>query len=221
MVALHSVRRVGYKSSYAVAYMHRSTWACSNQGHAAQTHACIGPAAAGTCKLARPLRRIDFHGAPSPLCTSPGWRFRQRWVEKGSIVAERMTVDDFFAGLFAELARRRLTTFSIRVDQFDPVVKVAFDKLRAHAEERGLSIRFRINPHPVHRDSLTVQNGLARAAQRDLISFDNPEYQDIRIKLAPEEATHILAGLPGEADVYETLADEFLGAYSSAGRLTS
>ena len=135
--------------------------------------------------------------------------------------SQRMTADDFFAGLFAELARRRLTTFSIRVDQFDPVVKTTFDKLRERADDQGLNIRFRINPHPVHRDSLTVQTALARAAQRDLISFDNPEYQDIRIKLAPEEAMHILAGLPGGTNVYETLADEFLDAYSAAGRSAS
>ncbi len=133
-------------------------------------------------------------------------------------MAERMTADDFFAGLFAALARRGLTTFSIRVDQFDPVVKQVFDRLAERASKEGLNLRFRIKPHPVHHDSLTIQSALARAAQRDLISFDNPEYQDIRIKLASDEADRILDGLPGQINVYDALADEFVEAYSASGR---
>lgn len=125
-----------------------------------------------------------------------------------------MTADDFFAGLFAALARRGLTTFSIRVDQFDPVVKQVFDRLALRATDEHVHLRFRIKPHPVHNDSLTIQNALARAAQRDLISFDNPEYQDIQIKLAADEARRILEGLPGREALYEELADEFVEAYS-------
>lgn len=135
-------------------------------------------------------------------------------------MTDRMTADDFFAGLFAALARRGLTSFSIRVDQFDPVVKRVFDRLSARAESEHLNLRFRIRPHRVHRDSLTIQSSLARAAQRDIISFDNPEYQDIRIKLASDEAERILNKLPGSARVYEELADEFVEAYSGARRST-
>jgi hypothetical protein len=127
-----------------------------------------------------------------------------------------MTADDFFAGLFAALAKRGLTTFSIRVDQFDPVVKGVFDHLAQHAAEDDIQLRFRIKPHPVHRDSLTIQSALARAAQRDLISFDNPEYQDIRIKLAADEALRILDGLPGRPELYDELAEEFVEAYSGS-----
>lgn len=130
-----------------------------------------------------------------------------------------MTADDFFAGLFAALASRGLTTFSIRVDQFDPVVKGVFDRLAERAEAEDVQLRFRIKPHPIHHDSLTIQNALARAAQRDLISFDNPEYQDIRIKLAEEEARRILEGLPGGAALYTGLAEEFVCAYIGTGRL--
>ena len=130
----------------------------------------------------------------------------------------RMTADDFFAGLFAGLAVRGLTTFSVRIDQFDPVVKEVFDDLTRRAKEAGIQLRFRIKPHPVHRDSLTIQNALARAAQRDLISFDNPEYQDIHIKLAADEARRVLEGLPGGPVLYEGIADEFVDAYSGACR---
>jgi hypothetical protein len=133
-------------------------------------------------------------------------------------MTDRMTADDFFAGLFAALARRGLTSFSIRIDQFDPIVKQVFDHLVERAPAENLNLRFRIRPHRVHQDSLTIQSSLARAAQRDIISFDNPEYQDIKIKLASDEAERILTKLPGSVSVYDDLADEFVDAYSGAGR---
>jgi hypothetical protein len=133
-------------------------------------------------------------------------------------MATRMTADDFFAGLFAALAVRGLTTFSVRIDQFDPFIKRVFDGLSQRAAAEQINLRFRIKPHPVHRDSLTIQGALARAAQRDLISFDNPEYQDIHIRLARDEAQRVLEGLPGGRQLYEELAEEFLEAYSGAER---
>lgn len=131
---------------------------------------------------------------------------------------DRLTADDFFAGLLAALAKRRKTVFSIRTDQFDPVVKEVYEKLAANATAEGLNLRFRIKPHPIHRDSLTIQNALARAAQRDIISFDNPEYQDIRIKLGKKDADRILETLPGRSELYDELAEDFLNAYGRAGR---
>jgi hypothetical protein len=133
----------------------------------------------------------------------------------------RITADDFFAGLFAALAERGEKTLSIRIDQFDPVIKGLFDYLAENAEQEDVQLRFRIKPHPIHRDSLTVQGALARAAQRDLISFDNPEYQDIRIKLGTEEARRILKGLPGAPDLYERLAERFVGGYAGEAATVS
>jgi hypothetical protein len=132
----------------------------------------------------------------------------------GDDVARRMTADDFFAGLFAALSMRGLTALSIRVDQFDPAVKDVFDYLDEQADDADIRLKFRIKPHPIHHDSLTIQGALARAAQRDLISFDNPEYQDIRIKLAADEARRVLDALPGDPSLYERLADRFVGTYS-------
>lgn len=138
-------------------------------------------------------------------CKSLAWAY----------MPSRITADDFFAGLFAALAVRGEDTLSIRVDQFDPVVKGVFDFLSENAEQEQVQLRFRIKPHPIHRDSLTIQGALARAAQRDLISFDNPEYQDIRIKLDAEEARRVLEALPGAPDLYDRLADRFVGGYAN------
>lgn len=143
-------------------------------------------------------------------CYRHGDRKALAWTAMPS----RITADDFFAGLFAALAKRGENTLSIRVDQFDPVIKSVFDFLAEKAEDEDVQLRFRIKPHPIHRDSLTIQGALARAAQRDLISFDNPEYQDIRIKLGSDEARRILEGLPGAPDLYDRLADRFVSGYA-------
>src|SRR4051794_28362718 len=101
----------------------------------------------------------------------------------------KVTADDFFAGLFAALIEKGQKTLSIRVDRFDPAIASVFGSLQEQAGKHGdLTIRFRVRPHPVHGDSMTVRNALAAAAQRDIISFDNPEYQDIRIKLSVDDA---------------------------------
>jgi hypothetical protein len=126
----------------------------------------------------------------------------------------RITADDFFAGLFAVLAQRERMALSIRVDQFDSVLATVFERLRERAGD-DVNLRFRIRTHPMHRDSPTVQDALGRAAQRDLISFNNPEYQDITIKLASDEATRILENLPGGTDLYKQVADDFLEVYAA------
>lgn len=133
-------------------------------------------------------------------------------------MADRISADDFFAGLFAALSLRGMRTLSIRADQFDPLMAHIFDRLVQRSPAESVDVRFRIRPHPIHGDSLTIQNALAGAAQRDIISFDNPEYQDIRIKLAPDEAGRILANLPGPAQMYQDLADEFVQDYSGPVR---
>lgn len=127
----------------------------------------------------------------------------------------RLTADDFFTGLFAALALKGRNTFSLRSTRFDEAVAKAYAELRARAEGVGLNVRFRILLHPVYGDSSTVRDSVTRAAQRDLISFDNPEYQDIRLKLDPGSAELFLARLPVGPELYSDLADHFLVAYQA------
>lgn len=129
-------------------------------------------------------------------------------------MAVRMTADDFFTGLFAVLAQRDARALSVRIDRFDMVLAKVFSRLQER-EGDDLHLRFRIRTHPIHRDSPTVQDALGRAAQRDIIGFDNPVYEDIAIKLAPDEAARILERLPGGSELYERVADDFLELYAT------
>ena len=125
-------------------------------------------------------------------------------------MAERINADDFFTGLFAALRLKGCETFSLRNDQFDSALFSVFQKLYKIANERSLDVRFRIRPHPIHGDSATVRDCITNAAQRDLISLDNPEYQDIRIKIGEEDATQMLSLIPGGKELFDILSQEIL-----------
>jgi light-regulated signal transduction histidine kinase (bacteriophytochrome) len=128
-------------------------------------------------------------------------------------VTKRLTADDFFTGLFAALALKGEGSFSLRRTRFDEAVEKVYTDLVAHAPENDLEVRFRIYLHPVYGDSATIRDSVTRAAQRDIISFRNPEYQDIDLKLNRESAGLFLARLPASAGFFSALADRFLSSY--------
>jgi hypothetical protein len=49
----------------------------------------------------------------------------------------------------------------------------------------------------------------------DLISLDNPEYQDIRFKIGPQDADCYFNMLPVRREIFQQLADVFLDDYDS------
>lgn len=128
-------------------------------------------------------------------------------------MAERLTADDFFTGLFAALALRGRSALTLRSTRFDEAVAAIYDNLREHAKEVGVDVRFRILLHPLYGDSTTIRDSITRAAQRDIISLDNPEFQDIRLKLNKESAELFLAKLPVNPQLYIDMADRFLNSY--------
>lgn len=125
----------------------------------------------------------------------------------------RLTVDDFFTGLFATLASKGLKSISIRDEGFDKSLVPAFNKLLELAPQKQLDIPFRIRLHQFHGDSITVRNAIYGAAQRGLISLDNPEYQDVRFQIGCEEADEILQDIPGGKALFKDLTAEFLKRY--------
>ena len=127
----------------------------------------------------------------------------------------RVTVNDFFTGLFATLKLRGQSTFSIRGDRFDAVIKELYDQLQARADDEHLDVRFRVRPHRTYGDSDTVRRALRSAAQRRIISFDNPEYLDIRIQLDESDAARKLSRLPLPSGLFDELADLFVDEYRS------
>ncbi|HYR61008.1 MAG TPA: hypothetical protein VEM37_06585, partial [Nitrospiraceae bacterium] len=85
-----------------------------------------------------------------------------------------------------------------------------FQKLTKLSSEKSIDVRFRIRLHPIHGDSATVRDSITNAAQRDLISLDNPEYQDMRIKIGKQDADKMLSTIPGGKELFDILSEEFL-----------
>jgi hypothetical protein len=135
-------------------------------------------------------------------------------ARRGAGMAERLTFDNFFTGLLAALVYRGRRAVSIRGDRFDrTIADVATSFRNRHGNE--VDLRFRVRPHYVHGYSSTVRDAIASATQADLISLDNPEYQDMRFKINHSEAESILDSMPGGREAFLELADEFLREYDA------
>lgn len=128
-------------------------------------------------------------------------------------MTNRLTADDFLTGLLAGLVIRGETVISIQHNVFDSAVKAVFDTLWAQAGAKDLDLVFRVRPDRIHGDSPTVRAAIDSAVQRDLVSLDNPEYQDMRFKFGRNEAELLLTTVPGGRDVFLPLADHFLKVY--------
>lgn len=127
---------------------------------------------------------------------------------------QELTENDFFQGLVATLAIRGVRKISIRTDNFDPVLLAVFRRLEERAPAFDVEPDFDIIPDPIHGDSPTVRDILASAAADGLISFDNPEYQDIEIKIGAHSGEQLLAhDFAALRPLFDELAGVFLDVY--------
>jgi hypothetical protein len=150
---------------------------------------------------------------PSPTADAHGYGC---FIEPPEGLVRELTESDFFQGLLATLAIRGVRKVSIRTATFDPTLVTVFEHLEERAPEFGVEPEFNIIPDPIHRDSMTVRDLLASAAADGLISFDNPEYQDIDIKIGPHGGNLLLSqDLKELRPLFDELADVFLEAYES------
>ena len=120
---------------------------------------------------------------------------------------------DLITGVMAALAKTGVVRLSARNNRIDRAFARLYGDLTEYADREKLSPRFRISLHPIHGVSEDVQQEIAAAAKRDLISLQNPEYTEIHIKISTEEAGLFLKHLPGSPTFYERLADLFLKLY--------
>lgn len=127
-----------------------------------------------------------------------------------------LTLDDFMTGLIAGLAELDIKVVSIRGNSFYRAVVDAFNAFEPKAVEAKVRPRFWLTLNRVYGDSPDVRDALTRAVQRDLVSLDNPEYQDMRLKINASDAEMYLAHLPGSADLYVDAARKFKSAYAAA-----
>jgi hypothetical protein len=120
---------------------------------------------------------------------------------------------DFMTGILAALAVNRVPALSLRRSRLDQAFAHLNQDIEEAAGAAGLDPKFRIRLHPIHQDSTLLQQALYEAAQRDLISLDNPEFQKVRLKIGPDEAQTYLAGLPGSREMYLRLAERLMYYY--------
>lgn len=125
----------------------------------------------------------------------------------------KFSANEFFLGLFSALKLHGQDALSIRADRFDAAIKDVYEKVPDLPGGSEVNLAFRVRPHEIYGDSRTVRRALTAAAQRRVISFDNPEYLDIRIQLDELDADRKLRRLAAPDGFFDGLADEFLRAY--------
>lgn len=126
---------------------------------------------------------------------------------------EPLYLADVVTGLIAGLAQSGCQVLSLKSNRLDRAFVKLFADVKSEARKHKLRPRFRIAAHPQHGDSEDLQEELRSAAKRDLISIDNPEFLDVRIKIASDEAQLFLDDLPGTPDLYRRLAAKLLDYY--------
>ncbi len=122
-----------------------------------------------------------------------------------------LSLNQLLTGLFSVLAKRGISTISIRTDRVDETLVQVYEELEGKAPVEGLELTFQIR-QGLHGTSSQLRNALKLAALRDRVSIDNPEYQDVRLSAAKLPYHHV-GLLPGSEKMYEELADVFLDAY--------
>jgi hypothetical protein len=124
-----------------------------------------------------------------------------------------VTLDDFMTGLIAGLAELGVTVVSIRGNTFYKAVVQAFETFDQNARNAGVRPRFWLKLNRMYGDAPDVRDALTRAVQRDLVSLDNPEYQDMRLKITGSDAELYLDRLPGDRELYMDAAKKFRATY--------
>lgn len=131
------------------------------------------------------------------------------------LATKSLYIADFMTGILAALALNQVPVLSLRRGKLDQAFARLNEDLKKVAHDAGLDLKFRIRPHPIHQDSTQLQQALYEAAQRDLISLDNPEFQKVRLKISQDEAQTYLSDLPGSKEMYLRLAKLLMEYYNS------
>ena len=130
---------------------------------------------------------------------------------------ERLTINDFIAGILAALVLARVTTISRQGTCLDAVfAKVFSEDLGEQVELHSLDIRFRIRQHRIHEDSPELYTAILSAAQRGLVIFTGSGGSDMRIQISESWAQEILSELPGSPEMYRGLAAKFVEYYEAS-----
>lgn len=123
---------------------------------------------------------------------------------------------DLITGVFAALAIRQIRSVPLQSGRLERAFARLATDVQHEASAANLLPRFRLKVHAVHGDSPAIHEALYEAAKRDIVSFENPEFQNITLKLSAEDAGQFLEDLPGNPQMYQRLADKIVGYYEQA-----
>jgi len=131
---------------------------------------------------------------------------------KEPAMATRFTATDMVNGIIRVLVDRGYSSFLVRTDRLDAAFEEAFLRLLEIAPKHDLDVRFRI-ARDDFGESQVLRSALNGAGQRDVVSFDNPEYRDMRAEREKVTSTVRLEHLPADPALYQELAEVFINAY--------
>lgn len=121
-----------------------------------------------------------------------------------------MSVDNLLTGIVSSCARRGVRRLTLRGQGLFAAVEAAYRRVEQDAPAAGVSLRFSVFLDPIYGDSPVIREAFNMAVIRRLVSLDNPEFQEMTIKIGPEAAEKLLETLPGGSDLYERATDAFL-----------
>lgn len=129
-------------------------------------------------------------------------------------MAQRFTSADMVNGLVLALSQRGYSSFLVRSDRIDAAFESAYRTLVDLAPKFDLDVRFAVVLDDFS-ESQILRSALNAASQRDVVSFDNPEYEDMRLDGQKVRSTVRFERLPAGEDLYDQLADAFIDAYET------
>lgn len=139
-------------------------------------------------------------------------RRRTEWPERGhdTSVSTVMSIDNLVTGLVSACALRGIRRLTLRGQDLFAAMELAYKRVDEEAAGAGVEVRFAVFLDPIYGDSPVVREAFNMAVIRRLVSLDNPEFQEMSIKISALEAERLLATLPGGPALYEAATDAFL-----------
>lgn len=125
----------------------------------------------------------------------------------------RITQDDFFTGLIANLAQMGIETIYTTGTQFDTAMESAYNKLAELAEEGDIKVPFKILRDGLHRRSGVAQSLLSNAVQSGVVTRNPSSSHEVHLIPTAETVHQYFKTLPLNPENWEVIAMAFISGY--------
>jgi hypothetical protein len=173
-----------------------------------------------TCTQSHPVWTEERgYVAASELCAGDTLRYVQHAAPTTHRAGERFTISDMVGGLLRGIVDEgAMTSLYVGTDRLDAAFLAAYDKLREVEYNYDVDVRFAVALDE-YGESAIFRNALNSASQRGLVSFDGPEFRDMRLGREKIRASIDLNNLPGSPEMYRALTETFLAEYRTPRRV--